>query len=366
MKTRLIIITLANLLISSMIFAQAPDKFNYQAVLRDASGNVRANANANVRIDILQGSATGTNVFAEAFTAQTNAFGLISLEIGNGTLVSGNFSTIDWAAGPYFIKISVDGTEFGTSQLLSVPYAKYAEKAGNVFSGSYTDLTNKPSLAAVAASGSYNDLTNKPTLFDGTFTGLTGKPTTIAGYGINDAVTTSGTQTVAGVKTFSSTVKVDSLYLTKKTTKWVFHANNLRVQETASGGKIVVNPIGESYSQVVANAIGASYVFMPLDVPFQILGNEQKVKSITFNYKCASTSVYITNTYVRKHKQGDMLGVITSSTNYTSTTEASVTLTAPSAVAFADNELDILFSLQFDATGTGNAINFYEIILILQ
>jgi hypothetical protein len=249
---------------------------------------------------------------------------------------------------------------------LSVPYAKYAEKAGNVFSGSYTDLTNKPSLATVAASGSYNDLTNKPSLFDGTWTSLTSKPTTVAGYGITNAVTTTGNQTIAGVKTFSSTVNADSLYLTKKTTKWAFHANNLRVQETASGGRITINPIGESYSQVVATGTGASYVFMPLDVPFQILGNEQKVKSITFNYKCASTSVYITNTYLRKHKQGDMLGVITSSTDYTSTTETSVTLTASSAVDFTDNELDILFSLQFDGIGTTNAINFYEIILTLQ
>jgi len=127
----LIICILAHLHISTFITAQSPNSFKYQAVLRDASGNTRANASVNIRIDLLQGTATGTNVFAETFAAQTNAFGLVNLEIGNGTLVSGSISGIDWSAGPYFIKISVDGAEIGTSQLLSVPYAKYAEKAGN-------------------------------------------------------------------------------------------------------------------------------------------------------------------------------------------------------------------------------------------
>jgi uncharacterized protein (TIGR02145 family) len=137
---------LAHLHICTLIIAQSPNSFKYQAVLRDASGNIKASTNTTVRIDILQGSTTGTDVYAETFAVQTNAFGLINLEIGKGTLVSGNFSIIDWSAGTYFIKITVDGTELGTSQLLSVPYALYAAKAGNGFSGSYNDLTNKPSI----------------------------------------------------------------------------------------------------------------------------------------------------------------------------------------------------------------------------
>jgi hypothetical protein len=334
MKTKLLLSAFMQLFIFTVLVGQAPNKFNYQAVLRDVSGNIRANSNVTITLSLLQNSVAGTAVYTETHTTATNSYGLVNLQIGSGTVTLGDFNTLNWSTGTYFISISVDGIQFGISQLISVPYAKYADNAGNGFSGNFSDLA--------------------------------GKPTTIAGYGITNAVTTTGNQTIAGNKTFSGTVVADSLALTNRVTKWVFHGNNLRVQETASAGKIVVNPIGESYSQVVASATGASYVFMPLDVPFQILGVEQKVKSITFNYKCASNNVYITNVYVRKHKQGDMLGVITSSTDYTSTTDAAVTLTASTPVAFADYELDILFSLQFNGTGVSNAINFYEIIFTLQ
>lgn len=173
---RILIGISANYLFSIITIAQAPSSFKYQAVLRDASGNIKANTNANVQIDILKDGISGTVVFAETFATQANSYGLINLEIGSGTLVSGNISTIDWSTGPYFIKVSIDGNEMGTSQLLSVPYAMYATKAGNGFSGNYTDLTNKPDLfdgtwtsltskpsfASVATSGSYTDLSSKP------------------------------------------------------------------------------------------------------------------------------------------------------------------------------------------------------------
>lgn len=61
------------LICTVQLFAQAPSGFNYQALLRDASGNIKANSNTNLRIDILQGSASGTIIFAETFATQTNA-----------------------------------------------------------------------------------------------------------------------------------------------------------------------------------------------------------------------------------------------------------------------------------------------------
>ncbi len=79
-------------------------------------------------------------MFRETHAAVTNAYGIVNLNIGAGTVTSGSMSSIDWSAGPYFIKITVDGTEIGTSQLLSAPYALYAKNAGNGFSGNYNDL----------------------------------------------------------------------------------------------------------------------------------------------------------------------------------------------------------------------------------
>ena len=160
------------------MLAQAPQKLSYQCVIRNASGELITNKSIGIKISILQGSPVGTTVFSETYSPnpQTNVNGLLSLEIGGGVPVTGTFSGINWDDGPYFIKTETDpngGTSYtitGTSQLLSVPYAL---NAGNVFSGDYNDLTNKPSL------------------FNGTFSALTGKPTTLSGYGITDAMSTS-------------------------------------------------------------------------------------------------------------------------------------------------------------------------------
>lgn len=81
---------------------------SYQAVVRDASDLLVSNTTVGIQISILQTSAVGTAVFIERHTPITNANGLATIEIGAGTLVSGNFGTIDWAAGPYYIKTETD------------------------------------------------------------------------------------------------------------------------------------------------------------------------------------------------------------------------------------------------------------------
>jgi uncharacterized protein (TIGR02145 family) len=238
MKKIFTLLTVLTVTIS--LSGQAPLSFKYQAVLRDARGSIKANTSVSIIISILQGSATGSVVYSETHAVTTDVYGLINLEIGKGTVNSGIMSGINWDSGTFFVKVTVDDIEMGTSQLLSVPYALYASKAANGFSGNYNDLSNKPILATVSTSGSYNDLTNKPTIsngtvtsvtgtapvsvatgtstpvisivqangttdgflrstdwttfnnkssFDGTWTSLSGKPTTIAGYGITDAGT---------------------------------------------------------------------------------------------------------------------------------------------------------------------------------
>jgi hypothetical protein len=112
--------------------AQSPQKMSYQAVIRNASNNLVANSTVGMQISILQGSASGTIVYVETQTPTTNINGLVTLEIGTGTVISGTFATINWANGPYFIKTETDpsgGTSYsivGTSEFLSVPYALYS------------------------------------------------------------------------------------------------------------------------------------------------------------------------------------------------------------------------------------------------
>jgi len=81
---------------------------SYQAVIRDNSNALVTNQMVGMQISILQGSANGAAVYAETQAPTTNANGLVSLEIGGGNLVSGNFASINWANGPYFIKTETD------------------------------------------------------------------------------------------------------------------------------------------------------------------------------------------------------------------------------------------------------------------
>ena len=120
---------------------QVPEKMSYQAVVRNTTNNLVTNQPVGMQISILQGSSTGTAVYVETQTPTSNANGLVSLEIGGGTVVSGNMATINWANGPYFIKTETDptgGSSYtitGTSQLLSASYALYAKTSGSSIPG---------------------------------------------------------------------------------------------------------------------------------------------------------------------------------------------------------------------------------------
>ena len=125
----------------SYSFAQAPAGLSYQAVIRDASNALLANQAVGMRISLLQGNANGSVVYTETHTPVTNAIGLVSIEIGSGAVISGNFDSIVWANGPYFIKTETDPTGgnnyslTSTQQLLSVPYALYARSSGSSVPG---------------------------------------------------------------------------------------------------------------------------------------------------------------------------------------------------------------------------------------
>ncbi len=114
---------------SFQTYSQTPSSFQYQAVLRDASGGILANQEVEIGIAILQGSITGTEVFSETHLVTTNSFGLANLQIGSVNTTG--MEAINWGADPYFVQVSVDGIIMGTSQLLSVPYALYAKSVEN-------------------------------------------------------------------------------------------------------------------------------------------------------------------------------------------------------------------------------------------
>jgi hypothetical protein len=118
------------------VLAQVPQGINYQAVIRNSNGTTVNNTTVGLRMRIIQGSAAGTPVYAESFTETTTNIGLVNVVLGQGAVIAGSFSTIDWGAGPYFLEIASDptgGTNYtvmGTQQMMSVPFALYAENSG--------------------------------------------------------------------------------------------------------------------------------------------------------------------------------------------------------------------------------------------
>jgi hypothetical protein len=135
MKT--IITLLIALTITVFTFGQAPDAFQYQAVLRDAANKVLSNQNVKLKILILDNSTSGSVLYSETHSVITNELGLINLQIGNGNLLTGSFNSINWGSNNKFVRLELDpsgGNSFqfmGTTQLLSVPYALYAKSSGS-------------------------------------------------------------------------------------------------------------------------------------------------------------------------------------------------------------------------------------------
>jgi hypothetical protein len=138
------------LVVCGLSVAQVPESFNYQAIPRNSSGGSYPDQPMKGQFSILSGSPTGPAVYVETFSGTTSSLGILNLQVGKGTVVSGNFTTINWGNNTYFIKVELDptgGTNYvvmGTTQLLSVPYALFSKKAQTA---DYNNLTNLPNLS---------------------------------------------------------------------------------------------------------------------------------------------------------------------------------------------------------------------------
>ncbi len=193
------------------IWAQSPQKMSYQAVIRNNSNALVASSPVGMRLSILQGSPTGTEVYKEIYNPdpQTNANGLVTIEIGGGTPLTGTFSGIDWSAGPYFIKTETDptgGTNYtisGTSQLLSVPYALYSNNAATV-------KTNADLTGDVASTGNATTIANKQTMTATAPVSITGSPNVIASAAVAISIA-EATPNAAGSMSAADKTKLDGI-----------------------------------------------------------------------------------------------------------------------------------------------------------
>ncbi|MEO0788970.1 MAG: tail fiber domain-containing protein [Bacteroidota bacterium] len=117
--------------------AQSPSAFKFQAVARDAGGEAIANTNVALRISVRRGFSNGQLVFQERHTATTTDVGVFDLAVGNGTPLFGDLGSVNWGGDDHWLQVEMDPnggtsyTNFGTSQLMSVPYAMYATESAN-------------------------------------------------------------------------------------------------------------------------------------------------------------------------------------------------------------------------------------------
>ena len=118
--------------------AQAPERINYQAVARNTqTGTELVNEDIFLSAQVRQGGPNGTIIYQESHAnVVTDEFGLFSIQVGGGNVITGNFSQIPWSDGNFWLQVDVDAGQglqnAGAMQFLSVPYALHANSATNV------------------------------------------------------------------------------------------------------------------------------------------------------------------------------------------------------------------------------------------
>jgi hypothetical protein len=164
MNKNLLLTLFVSLLAVSLSWAQTPDAINYQGVARDASGNPLVNQAIGLKLSIRSGTATGTVVYDETHSVTTNDLGLFAVLLGQGTVGTGTFSSINWGNNQYFVEVGLDASggssyaSLGTSQLVSVAYALQAKSADDVDDAD-ADPTNEL-LTGATLNGSQLELTD--------------------------------------------------------------------------------------------------------------------------------------------------------------------------------------------------------------
>lgn len=245
------------LAIAVTTIAQSPNLINYQGVARDNGGNVLANQNIGVLMTIHQTSGSGPIVTSQSHSATTNDFGLFTIQVGGGTMVSGSvlFENIDWSAGPYFLEVSIDAsggtnyTSMGTSQLLSVPYALHAENAWSL-------KGNEGTNDGVNFIGTTDDeafiikVNNEQSGKIGT---STHGANTFLGYQAGKSTTTGGSNIAIGYKTLDSNTEGE-----RNTSVGgdAMGSNTTGSDNTAIGyGTMLWNSVGESNTAIGRSAM---------------------------------------------------------------------------------------------------------------
>jgi hypothetical protein len=261
---------------STILLAQAPQGFNYQATVRNSSGGLIINQNVNFKFNVMQNTPTSVPVFSETHFAPTDDLGAINLVIGKGTATLGIFSNIDWGNGTYYLGIELNtGSGYvamGTTQLLSVPYALYAKSSG-------TNAT----VGAISAISTVNGASI-----------TSGELNLSPADATNPGVVTTGIQTIAGAKTFSEDLTVNGITIGRgKGNQQYNNALGIGALEANTTGQWNV---GLGYYALKSNTIGGSNNAIGLRaLTANTTGNENNAIGDSALYKNTTGSENIAN-----------------------------------------------------------------------
>lgn len=246
-------------------WSQVPHQFNFQAVARNASGSPMTNTTVDFRLSIVQGTPGGMAVYTETQATQTNSFGLANLVVGTGVTTLGDLSTLDWAAGPYFLRIELADTGgnyllVGNSPLMSVPYALHAKT-------SEQSLSAGPTTLQEAYDGGNTVITDQSPFVIGGDAGFLSTGTIdsgsipIEGNGVRmmwypgKAAFRVGRQTTSGMWD-DANIGVSSFACGQNTTASGGFSVALGGSTTASGGLSIAVGQGSSASGLISTAFG--------------------------------------------------------------------------------------------------------------
>ncbi|MGB3464862.1 MAG: hypothetical protein WBA74_06320, partial [Cyclobacteriaceae bacterium] len=144
-----------SLLLSVNIFGQTPQKMSMQALIKQSNGQPARNSFVSIRISIVEGTLMGNVVYSETHNPETDRDGIVSIAVGEGNVLAGNYSSIEWAKNSFFIKIEADpdgGTNYelsGVNQLLTVPYAHHSTTADSLTNGESDPVFNKSAAGSI-------------------------------------------------------------------------------------------------------------------------------------------------------------------------------------------------------------------------
>ena len=402
---RKLIPLLVAVLLTATVWAQAPQKMSYQAVIRDGGGLLVTNQVIGMEINIRQGSQAGTIVYTETQTPTTNENGLVSIEIGGGT----SFNTINWATSTYYIETKTAAvaplttyTITGVSQLLSVPYALFAKTAESI-TGTITE-TDPIYIGSQAVNITANDITKLSNL-SGTNTGdqdLSGLATTTSvstalnlkvdketgkGLSTNDYTnadatkvsnlsgTNTGDQDLSGLATTISVTTALNLKVDKEAGKGLSTndyttAEQIKLAGIATGAQVNVKPDWTAASGNVAEILNKP------TIPTAADGSETKVSagtSVTVTGAGTVASPYVINStasgsgthYLGEEYLGGIIFNLYTTSDGTqhglivSKTETTATWSGSSLVG-ADRTEDGAYNMNLMLIGAGTARTWVE------